>query len=62
VLSPAEVLAASTYMLHLANGEAGYRLDDQDHFANRRIRSVASSSRTRSASACRAWSVSFASA
>jgi DNA-directed RNA polymerase subunit beta len=27
-------------MLHLANGEAGYRLDDQDHFANRRIRSV----------------------
>ena len=40
VLSPSEVLAASTYMLHLANGEAGYRLDDQDHFANRRIRSV----------------------
>ena len=27
-------------MLHLANGEPGYRLDDQDHFANRRIRSV----------------------
>ncbi len=40
VLSPSELLAASTYMLHLANGEAGYRLDDQDHFANRRIRSV----------------------
>jgi DNA-directed RNA polymerase subunit beta len=40
VLCPSEVLAASTYMLHLANGEAGYRLDDQDHFANRRIRSV----------------------
>src|SRR5580698_122534 len=40
VLSPSEVLAASTYMLHLANGEVGYRLDDQDHFANRRIRSV----------------------
>ncbi|MGH9169887.1 MAG: DNA-directed RNA polymerase subunit beta, partial [Acidimicrobiales bacterium] len=40
VLSPSEVLAAATYMLHLANGEAGYRLDDQDHFANRRIRSV----------------------
>jgi DNA-directed RNA polymerase subunit beta len=40
VLSPSEVLAASTYMLHLANGESGYRLDDQDHFANRRIRSV----------------------
>ena len=35
-----EVLAASTYLLHLANGEPGYRLDDQDHFANRRIRSV----------------------
>jgi DNA-directed RNA polymerase subunit beta len=40
VLSPSEILAASTYMLHLANGETGYRLDDQDHFANRRIRSV----------------------
>src|SRR5436309_4116529 len=49
VLSPSEVLAASTYLLHLAQGdltyEVGdqkivYRLDDQDHFANRRIRSV----------------------
>ena len=40
VLSPSEVLAAATYMLHLANGEPGYRLDDQDHFANRRMRSV----------------------
>jgi DNA-directed RNA polymerase subunit beta len=40
VLSTSEVLAAATYMLHLANGEPGYRLDDQDHFANRRIRSV----------------------
>jgi DNA-directed RNA polymerase subunit beta len=40
VLSNSEMLAAATYMLHLANGEAGYRLDDQDHFANRRIRSV----------------------
>ena len=36
----AEVLAATTYLLHLVNGEPGYRLDDQDHFANRRIRSV----------------------
>jgi DNA-directed RNA polymerase subunit beta len=40
VLSPAEILAATTYLLHLANGEPGYRLDDQDHFANRRVRSV----------------------
>ena len=40
VLSPSEVLATATYMLHLADGEAGYRIDDQDHFANRRIRSV----------------------
>jgi DNA-directed RNA polymerase subunit beta len=40
VLSRSEVLAAVTYMLHLANAEPGYRLDDQDHFANRRIRSV----------------------
>jgi DNA-directed RNA polymerase subunit beta len=40
VLSRVEVLAACTYLLHLAAGEPGYRLDDQDHFANRRIRSV----------------------
>jgi len=40
VLSPSEVLATATYLLHLAAGESGYRLDDQDHFANRRIRSV----------------------
>ena len=40
VLSRCEVLAACTYLLHLAKGDPGYRLDDQDHFANRRIRSV----------------------
>src|SRR5438445_130883 len=40
VLRPSEILAATTYLLHLASGESGYRLDDQDHFANRRIRSV----------------------
>jgi DNA-directed RNA polymerase subunit beta len=40
VLTPAEIMAAASYMLHLANGEPGYRLDDQDHFANRRVRSV----------------------
>ncbi|MHB1717306.1 MAG: DNA-directed RNA polymerase subunit beta, partial [Acidimicrobiales bacterium] len=44
VLSPSEILATSTYMLHLAlhmaDGESVYRIDDQDHFANRRIRSV----------------------
>lgn len=40
VLSRCEVLAAITYMLHLVKQEPGYRLDDQDHFANRRIRSV----------------------
>ncbi|MFN8039497.1 MAG: DNA-directed RNA polymerase subunit beta [Acidimicrobiales bacterium] len=40
VLAPSEVLAAATYMLHLMTQEPGYRLDDQDHFANRRIRSV----------------------
>ncbi|HEX4217081.1 MAG TPA: DNA-directed RNA polymerase subunit beta, partial [Acidimicrobiales bacterium] len=44
VLSPSEILASATYMLHLAlhmaDGESGYRIDDQDHFANRRIRSV----------------------
>ena len=40
VLSRCEVLASVTYLLHLAQGDQGYRLDDQDHFANRRIRSV----------------------
>jgi DNA-directed RNA polymerase subunit beta len=40
VLTRSEVLAAISYLLHLANAEPGYRLDDQDHFANRRIRSV----------------------
>ena len=40
VLSPVEVLATCTYLLHLVKFEPGYRLDDQDHFANRRIRSV----------------------
>jgi DNA-directed RNA polymerase subunit beta len=44
VLSPSEILAASTYMLHLAmhmaDGDSTYRIDDQDHFANRRVRSV----------------------
>jgi len=39
-LSRVEILAATTYLLSLANGTPGYRLDDQDHFANRRIRSV----------------------
>ncbi len=39
-LAPVEVLAACTYLLSLAAGVPGYRLDDQDHFANRRIRSV----------------------
>ena len=40
VLSQAEMLAATTYLLNLAHATPGYRLDDQDHFANRRIRSV----------------------
>ncbi len=40
VLSRSEVLASTTYLLNLAAGTHGYRLDDQDHFANRRIRSV----------------------
>ena len=40
VLSRCEVLATTTYLLNLAEGTHGYRLDDQDHFANRRIRSV----------------------
>ena len=40
VLTKCEVLAAVSYMLHLVAQSPGYRLDDQDHFANRRVRSV----------------------
>ena len=40
LLAPCEMLAAATYMLNLAKAKPGYKLDDQDHFANRRIRSV----------------------
>jgi len=40
VLSPCEILAVCTYLLNLVSAQPGYRLDDQDHFANRRIRSV----------------------
>jgi DNA-directed RNA polymerase subunit beta len=40
VLAKCEVLATISYMLHLVKQEPGDRLDDQDHFANRRIRSV----------------------
>jgi DNA-directed RNA polymerase subunit beta len=40
VLSRCEIVAAISYMLHLVKHAPGYRLDDQDHFANRRIRSV----------------------
>ena len=44
VLSKAEVLATATYLLNLARDrtakETSYHIDDQDHFANRRIRSV----------------------
>ena len=36
-LAPSEILAAST---HMSEAETTYRIDDQDHFANRRIRSV----------------------
>ena len=43
-LARAEILATATYLLHLAkhmsDAESTYRIDDQDHFANRRIRSV----------------------
>jgi len=42
--SKAEVLATATYLLNLARDrtakETTYHIDDQDHFANRRIRSV----------------------
>jgi len=40
VLARCEVLATITYLLHLVKQEPGYRLDDQDHFANRRVRPV----------------------
>jgi len=66
VLSPSEILASATYMLHLAlhmaDGDSTYRIDDQDHFANRRIRSVGELIRTRCASAFHVWSAWSASA
>jgi DNA-directed RNA polymerase subunit beta len=40
VLSASEIFAATTYLLNLADRRPGYRLDDQDSFSNRRIRSV----------------------
>jgi len=44
VLSRAEVLAFSTYLLNLTRDRTAkvttYHIDDQDHFANRRIRTV----------------------
>jgi DNA-directed RNA polymerase subunit beta len=40
VLTPFDVAATAVYLLNLAVGEEGYRLDDQDHFANRRVRTV----------------------
>jgi len=40
VLVRCEILATITYLLHLVKQEPGYRLDDQDHFANRRVRPV----------------------
>ncbi|NNN13959.1 MAG: DNA-directed RNA polymerase subunit beta [Acidimicrobiaceae bacterium] len=40
VLHRNEILTTATYMLHLADNAPGYRMDDQDHFANRRVRSV----------------------
>ena len=39
-LAPGEIFAAISYMLRLVDATPGYRLDDQDHFANRRVRSV----------------------
>ena len=40
VLTRADIVATASYMLHLVAGEPGYRFDDQDHFSNRRVRSV----------------------
>lgn len=40
VLSRSEILATATYMLNIVAREPGYHLDDQDHFANRRVRPV----------------------
>ena len=62
VLSRCEVLAACSYLLHLAKQEPGYRLDDQDHFANRRIRSVGELIQNQVRIGLSAWSASSASA
>ncbi len=39
-LTKHDVLATMSYLVRLAGGEAGYDVDDIDHFGNRRLRSV----------------------
>ena len=63
VLSRCEVLATISYMLHLVKQEPGYRLDDQDHFGNRRIRSVGELIQNQVRTGlCAVWNVSCVSA
>jgi DNA-directed RNA polymerase subunit beta len=40
LLSNDDILDAIKYLVHLAQGDDGYRVDDIDHFGNRRIRTV----------------------
>ena len=40
VLTDEDIVATLRYLLALAAGEPGYKLDDIDHFGNRRIRTV----------------------
>ena len=40
VLTDEDIVATLRYLLSLAAGEPGYKLDDIDHFGNRRIRTV----------------------
>jgi DNA-directed RNA polymerase subunit beta len=40
LLSTEDIIDAIEYLVHLAQGDEGYRIDDIDHFGNRRVRTV----------------------
>ena len=72
VLTEQDIATTIEYLVRLHDGEktmtspdgreVPVEVDDIDHFGNRRLRTVGELIRTRSASACRAWSASSASA
>ncbi len=62
IMTKEDLYAAVRYLLALHEGDPDHDTDDIDHFGNRRVRSSASSSPTRSASAWPVWSASSKSA